>query len=83
METSDAHQSSVEGDEEWETKTISWQQKIYSNFEREFYKDQRNCLTDREKEYHRDVVNLVQETGSFFTYTDLDNINFDEEVYQE
>lgn len=35
--------------EEWYRKTFKWQQKVFNKFERDFYKNVNNCLTDLEK----------------------------------
>lgn len=63
-----------------ETKVIAWQQKIYGKFEREFYKDKKNCATDLEKRYHQDVVNLIQNDDVLFTYVNEDEFSLVAEV---
>lgn len=54
-----------------ETRYFNWQQKIYSKFERDFYKDEKNCVTDLERKYHEDVSHLVGD-GVLFSYTNED-----------
>lgn len=55
-----------------ETRHFRWQQKIYGKFERDFYKDEKNCVTDLERRYHEDVSQLVDGDGVLFSYTNDD-----------
>lgn len=64
-----------------ETRYFSWQQKIYSRFERDFYKDEKNCLTDLERKYHADVVKMVESDGVLFSYTHDDRFLPPDEVF--
>lgn len=64
-----------------ESKVFSWQQKVYGKFEREFYKDEKNCVTDAEKKCHEDVVNLIDNNESvLFSYTTEDQVTIPDEV---
>lgn len=64
-----------------ETRYFNWQLKIYSKFERDFYKDVKNCVTDIEYKYHDDVVKLVEGDGVLFSYVNDDRfVPIEEEV---
>lgn len=66
---------------EKETKTFSWQGKVFSRTEAEFYAKESNCLTDTEKQYHEIITNLDEFPGRLFSYVQGDNFNPNEEVF--
>ncbi|CAG9770212.1 unnamed protein product [Ceutorhynchus assimilis] len=41
----------------FQEKEFSWQEKYLSKTQKEFYRDERNCYTDREREFHRTILN--------------------------
>lgn len=55
-----------------ETHVFSWQEKIFSRSEIDFYKDEKNCLTDCQKEYHRWIVDNNVEGSLLYSYTQDD-----------
>ncbi|XP_063926830.1 tectonic-like complex member MKS1 [Zophobas morio] len=66
---------------QWDTKTFVWQQKVFSKSEIEFYKDEKNCVTDLEKKYHLDVVKLAPDAKwSLFSYVNDDDFVIREEI---
>lgn len=66
--------------DESESKVFKWQQKVYSKFEREYYKNEANCVTDLEKKYHQDVVELRENDDLLFSYVNHDNFTPDLQV---
>ncbi|KAK9874303.1 hypothetical protein WA026_002654 [Henosepilachna vigintioctopunctata] len=65
--------------ENWEIKEFKWQQKVFNNFEKQFYGDEKNCVTDIEKQYNLSLINSVNATDDriLFSYIDNDNFNCD------
>lgn len=72
----------IEDSTQFETKIFHWQQKIYGKYERDFYKDEKNCITDLDKKYHFEVLNLdkEEEDSILFSYVDADNFIVNDEV---
>lgn len=66
--------------EDHKSKIFHWQQKEYSKFEREFYKDEKNCITDFEKKYHNDVEHIIENYENIFTYINDDIQSFTDEI---
>ncbi|EFA08377.1 Meckel syndrome type 1 protein-like Protein [Tribolium castaneum] len=65
----------------WEQKDFAWQQKCFSKSEREYYKDEKNCITDLEKKYHSDVGESHTEAHfDLFSYTNDDDFALKQEV---
>lgn len=61
-----------------EIVSVSWQQKIFSKAERNYYAQKENCKNETEKRYHQMVketsgVEGSNDVGLIFTYTDDDN----------
>uniref|UniRef100_UPI00358ED7DF tectonic-like complex member MKS1 isoform X2 n=1 Tax=Myxine glutinosa TaxID=7769 RepID=UPI00358ED7DF len=63
-------------DEEEEEVVISWQQKLFSKYELELYRDPTFCLSPLERQYHEDLVKIEADGGlttcRIFTYTEND-----------
>uniref|UniRef100_A0A6I8SBV6 Meckel syndrome, type 1 n=1 Tax=Xenopus tropicalis TaxID=8364 RepID=A0A6I8SBV6_XENTR len=62
--------------EEKEEVVISWQEKLYSQFEYELYQNEAACRTPLDHQYYQDVLSLERGGGRknrrIFTYTDHD-----------
>ncbi|KAF5281360.1 hypothetical protein FQR65_LT14758 [Abscondita terminalis] len=61
-----------ENDENVDDQIISWQQKVFGKFERNFYRDKRNCHNDLEKKYHEEVSKGVRDDYIIFSYVNGD-----------
>lgn len=65
--------------EEWYRKTFKWQQKVFNKFERDFYKNVNNCLTDLEKKYHKMITesscSIGEEKPYISTYINEDEFS--------
>ncbi|XP_075710245.1 tectonic-like complex member MKS1 isoform X1 [Rhinoderma darwinii] len=63
------------GDDEEEV-VISWQEKLFSEFEYELYKNEAACCTPLDRQYHQDIISSERRGGRknirVFTYTDYD-----------
>ncbi|KAM4046809.1 tectonic-like complex member MKS1 [Anomaloglossus baeobatrachus] len=59
-----------------EEVVISWQEKLFSAFEYELYKNEAACCTPLDRQYHQDIVSSERRGGRknlrIFTYTDYD-----------
>ncbi|XP_055388423.1 tectonic-like complex member Mks1, partial [Condylostylus longicornis] len=69
-----------DNDDSIEIINLEWQQKVFSRYEIEYYKDIQNCITDLQKEYHewiiRDNLDGQIKNGKhnkIFTYVDSDH----------
>ncbi|XP_073472683.1 tectonic-like complex member MKS1 [Aquarana catesbeiana] len=64
----------LHGDEE--EIVISWQEKLFSEFEYELYKNEAACRTPLDRQYHQDILAMERSGGRknrrIFTYTDYD-----------
>ncbi|KAM8975135.1 tectonic-like complex member MKS1 isoform 2-T2 [Pelodytes ibericus] len=73
------------GDDEEEV-VISWQEKLFSQFEYELYKNEAACQNPLDRQYHQDVLSLEHRGGRknkrIFTYTDHDRYTNVEEHNQ-
>ncbi|XP_068121964.1 tectonic-like complex member MKS1 [Hyperolius riggenbachi] len=72
------------GDEE--EIVISWQEKLFSEFEYELYKNEAACQTPLDHQYRQDILNMERSGGRknrrIFTYTDYDRFTNLEEHSQ-
>lgn len=68
--------------EDWEVKDFKWQQKVFNNFEKQFYGDEKNCVTDVEKQYHSILENSVSSPDDrmLFSYVNNDCYHYEIEV---
>ncbi|XP_073421852.1 tectonic-like complex member MKS1 isoform X2 [Dendrobates tinctorius] len=59
-----------------EEVVISWQEKLFSAFEYELYKNEAACCTPLDRQYHQDILSSERRGGRkntrIFTYTDYD-----------
>lgn len=73
-----------ERNEDWHRKTFKWQEKVFNKFERGFYKNVNNCLTDLEKKYHQMVTASNScggdERPSISSYINEDDFSLKNEV---
>ncbi|XP_049838271.1 Meckel syndrome type 1 protein isoform X2 [Schistocerca gregaria] len=60
---------------EYEEHTFSWQEKVFSKSEVEFYRHSGNCRTPLQEQYHQEVSEWSDDTGHLFTYIDADGFN--------
>nr|XP_023675277.1 Meckel syndrome type 1 protein [Paramormyrops kingsleyae] len=74
------------GDDQ-EELVVSWQEKLFSQFEVDLYQTESVCVSPLDRQYHNDVVALERAGGRrnrrIFTYTDHDRFtNLEEEFSQ-
>ncbi|XP_053312856.1 tectonic-like complex member MKS1 [Spea bombifrons] len=71
------------GDDE-EVAVVSWQEKLFSQFEYELYKSKAACQSPLDMQYHQDVLSLgssKRKNRRIFTYTDHDRYtNLEEHI---
>ncbi|XP_076667785.1 Meckel syndrome, type 1 isoform X2 [Andrena cerasifolii] len=65
---------------EEEDRIFSWQEKIFSPFEVNFYGDENNCLTECQKSYYRSIKEANIEGSQLYTYTRNDSYYMDNEL---
>lgn len=63
-----------------ESRSFRWQEKVFSKSEKEFYGNTGNCLTDRDKEYHRKINENIEDNHILYTYVQDDGFHIDEQV---
>ncbi|XP_041772041.1 Meckel syndrome type 1 protein homolog isoform X1 [Anopheles merus] len=63
----------------YETRIISWQEKIFSQYEKDYYRIKENCKTDHQKKYYQMLKAEPHEPQLLFTYVDADNYYPDEQ----
>ncbi|KAL3271048.1 hypothetical protein HHI36_021548 [Cryptolaemus montrouzieri] len=71
----------LELQDDWEIHEFKWQEKIFNNFEKQYYLNEKNCVTDAEKQYNSILANSVASPDNkiLFSYVDCDNFNVEEE----
>lgn len=64
--------------ENWETNVFYWQEKVFNNFEKQYYTDETYCSSELEKKYNVMLKNLPNNSESklLFTYVAEDNTSF-------
>ncbi|KAE8745516.1 hypothetical protein FOCC_FOCC007777 [Frankliniella occidentalis] len=65
-----------------EIKTFSWQEKVFSNYEIELYKNIGNCHTALQEQYHKQVITINRQHSQqerLFSYVHNDNVTNIEE----
>ncbi|EZA61269.1 Meckel syndrome type 1 protein [Ooceraea biroi] len=65
---------------EEEDRIFSWQEKVFSPFEIDFYADEKNCLTDCQREYHRSIRDEELHGARLYSYTENDSYYADDGV---
>lgn len=69
-------QEQISEDEEqgWTEHTFRWQQKVFSKSEIDYYKNEKNCVTDLEKKYHLEATKLeIDASLNAFSYVNDDD----------
>ncbi|XP_032671514.1 Meckel syndrome type 1 protein-like [Odontomachus brunneus] len=67
-----------------EDRIFGWQEKVFSPFEIDFYADEKNCLTDCQRDYHRRIRDDEElRTGRLYSYTENDSYYFDNDLLTE
>ncbi|KAJ6655713.1 hypothetical protein lerEdw1_004766 [Lerista edwardsae] len=74
-------------EEEAEEAVIGWQEKLFSQFEIDLYQNKSACQSPLDRQYHKDIVKLLEKSGGrknyrIFTYTDHDRFTNLEEHCQ-
>ncbi|XP_053562294.1 tectonic-like complex member MKS1 [Bombina bombina] len=84
--SSKTNTSGYRPDDEEEEAVICWQEKLFSQFEYDLYKNESACRTPLDRQYHQDVLSLERRSGRknkrIFTYTDYDRYTNIEEHSQ-
>ncbi|GJQ85973.1 hypothetical protein Trydic_g21819 [Trypoxylus dichotomus] len=62
----------AESEDVVESKDFHWQEKVFGRWEREFYKDKDNCVTDLDNAYHSKVSQLLSSEGVLYSHIDVD-----------
>ena len=57
---------------EHEEYIFSWQEKIFGPYEAKFYQDERNCKTEKHKEYHEKIKEDEIEGSRLYSYVQGD-----------
>ncbi|KOC65817.1 Meckel syndrome type 1 protein like protein [Habropoda laboriosa] len=57
---------------EEEDRTFNWQEKVFSPFELSFYSEEKNCLSECQKEYYRQIKEKDIQGSQLYTYTQND-----------
>ncbi|KAL0114009.1 hypothetical protein PUN28_011373 [Cardiocondyla obscurior] len=58
---------------EEENRIFSWQDKVFGPFEIDFYGDEKNCLTDCQREYYRRIREEELQGARLYSYTENDS----------
>ncbi|XP_033216372.1 Meckel syndrome type 1 protein isoform X2 [Belonocnema kinseyi] len=56
-----------------EKRTFSWQEKVFSPFEAKHYTEEKNCITNLEKEYRQRILDENIEGSRLYTHTSQDS----------
>ncbi|XP_025266956.1 Meckel syndrome type 1 protein isoform X2 [Camponotus floridanus] len=65
---------------EEEERIFNWQEKVFGPFEIDFYADEKNCLTDCQREYHRRISDEQLEGARLYSYTENDSYYVDDDL---
>lgn len=65
---------------EEEDRIFSWQDKVFGPFEIDFYTDEKNCLTDCQREYHRRIRDEQLRGARLYSYTENDSYFADDDL---
>lgn len=65
---------------EEEDHIFNWQEKVFGPFEIDFYADEKNCLTDCQKEYHRRINDEQLKGARLYSYTENDSYYIDDNL---
>jgi len=59
---------------------FSWQEKVFSLFEIDFYADEKNCLTECQREYHQRIRDEQLQGAYLYSYTENDSYYPDDDL---
>ncbi|XP_022902728.1 tectonic-like complex member MKS1 [Onthophagus taurus] len=62
-----------------EDLTVKWQEKKFGKWEKKFYGDEKNCLTDLDKKYHEEIKKRPEIKKFLYSYVDEDDYSQQEE----
>lgn len=65
---------------EKEDRIFSWQDKVFGPFEIDFYADEKNCVTDYQREYHRRIRDEQLQGSRLYSYTENDAYYADDDL---
>ncbi|KAL6436020.1 hypothetical protein ACFW04_005676 [Cataglyphis niger] len=65
---------------EEEDHIFNWQEKVFGPFEIDFYADEKNCLSDCQKEYHRRINDEQLKGARLYSYTENDSYYIDDNL---
>lgn len=65
---------------EEEDHIFSWQDKVFGPFEIDFYADEKNCLTDCQREYHQRIRDDQLQGARLYSYTENDSYYADDDL---
>jgi Meckel syndrome type 1 protein len=65
---------------EEEDRIFSWQEKVFSPFEIDFYADEKNCLTECQRDYHQRICDEQLQGARLYSYTENDSYYVDEDL---
>lgn len=65
---------------EEEDRIFSWQDKVFGPFEIDFYADEKNCLTECQREYHRRIRDEQLQDARLYSYTENDTYYADDDL---
>ena len=57
---------------EHEEYVFSWQEKVFGPFEVKFYQEEKNCTTDKHKEYHKRIKDREIQGSRLYSYIQAD-----------
>jgi len=65
---------------EEEDRIFSWQEKVFSPFEIDFYADEKNCLTNCQQQYYQRIRDEQLHAARLYSYTENDSYYADDGV---
>lgn len=65
---------------EEEDRIFNWQDKVFGPFEIDFYADEKNCLTDCQREYHQRIRDEQPQSARLYSYTENDSYYADDDL---
>ncbi|XP_015592802.1 Meckel syndrome type 1 protein [Cephus cinctus] len=52
---------------------FTWQEKVFAPFEASFYREEKNCVTEQQKQYHQRILEENIQGSRLFSYTQQDS----------
>lgn len=68
---------------EEENFIFSWQEKVFSLFEIDFYENEKNCLNEYQREYHQRIRDEHLQGARLYTYTENDSYYPDNDLLSQ